>query len=119
MVLPDEAAYRAELDARIAAEQTVYLARFLPGLEGVYHLGSIGPLIEVRTESSLTLPSGTERSRLRFGPLQLVGFDLQESAAVDPDAASVTLFWQAEAPLEDLYYVYLRWSGTYPVSQCA
>ncbi len=27
MVLPDEAAYRAELDARVAAGQTVYLAR--------------------------------------------------------------------------------------------
>jgi hypothetical protein len=34
MVLPDEAAYRAELDARLTAGQTVYLARFLPGWKG-------------------------------------------------------------------------------------
>ncbi|MCZ7666310.1 MAG: hypothetical protein M5U34_03215 [Chloroflexi bacterium] len=31
MVLPDEAAYRAELDGRLAAGQTVYLARFCRG----------------------------------------------------------------------------------------
>ena len=49
MVLPDEAAYRAELDARLTAGQPVYLARFLPGLEGVYHLRSVGPLLEVST----------------------------------------------------------------------
>ncbi|WP_374687578.1 DUF2723 domain-containing protein, partial [Promineifilum sp.] len=47
LVLPDEAAYRAELDSRLAAGQAVYLARFLPGLQGVYHLRSAGPLVEV------------------------------------------------------------------------
>ncbi len=111
MVLPDEAAYRAELDARIAAGQTVYLARFLPGLEGVYHLRSVGPLIEVSTEPLLTLPKEAERSQLRFGPLQLIGVDLQEKLAVDPDAAAVTLFWQADALLAEPHYVYLRWAG--------
>jgi 4-amino-4-deoxy-L-arabinose transferase-like glycosyltransferase len=111
MVLPDEAAYRAELDARIAAGQTVYLARFLPGLEGVYHLRSVGPLIEVSKDPMMTLPKEVERSQLGFGPLQMIGVALQEMVAVDPDTAAVTLFWRAEAPLTEPHFVYLRWAG--------
>jgi hypothetical protein len=111
MVLPDEAAYRAELDARIAAGQTVYLARFLPGLEGIYHLRSFGPLIEVSTEPLVTLPKEAERSQIRFGQLQLIGVALQEMPDFDPDATAVTFFWQAEAPLAELQHVYLRWAG--------
>jgi hypothetical protein len=42
MVLPDEVAYRAELNGRIA-HQTIYLARFLPGLEGSYHRAPLAP----------------------------------------------------------------------------
>jgi len=111
MVLPDEAAYRVELDARIAAGQTVYLARFLPGLEGIYHLRSVGPLIEVSTDPLVTLPKEAERSQLRLEPLQLIGVTLLEISAVDPDAVAVTLFWQAEALLAEPHYVYLRWAG--------
>ena len=111
MVLPDEAAYRAELDARIAAGQTVYLARFLPGLEGVYHLRSAGPLVEVSREPLPALPLEAQQSQLSFGPLQLTGFAVQEMAAVDPDASAVTLFWQADGPQMEATYVYMRWAG--------
>src|SRR6185436_15036781 len=47
VVLPDEASYRAALDERLAAGQTVYLGRYLPNLGGAYSLRSIGPLAEV------------------------------------------------------------------------
>ncbi len=75
MVLPDEAAYRAELEARVAAGQTVYLARYLPGLEGVYHLRAVGPLTEVSTKPLDSLPASAIPANLRFGPLRLIGYE--------------------------------------------
>jgi hypothetical protein len=76
MVLPDEAAYRAELDTRIAAGQAVYLARFLPGLEGIYHLRSLGPLTEVSTQPLTELPDTAVPTQLNFDNVQLIGYDL-------------------------------------------
>lgn len=111
MVLPDEAAYRTELDARIAAGQTVYLARLLPGLEGVYHLRSVGPLIEVSGEPLISLPEGTELVDLEVGPLHLAGYSVQKQSAVDPLATGVTLFWRADDPMTEPMFVYVRWAG--------
>ncbi len=112
MVLPDEAAYRSELDARLAAGQTVYLARFLPGLEGLYHLRSAGPLIEVSQDPLLALPADVEQSLIEFDPLKLAGLSFSAEAAVDPGAAAVTLYWQADAPVAEPIYVYLRWAAS-------
>lgn len=111
MVLPDEAAYRAELRARVAAGQTVYLARFLPGLAGVYHLRSAGPLTEVSPRPLRSLPATARTSQLDFGPLQLIGYELEKEAAVDPDAAALTLYWQAADPVSSPTTVYVRWAG--------
>ena len=111
MVLPDEAAYRAELDSRIAAGQTVYLARFLPGLAGVYHLRSLGPLVEVSAGPLPSLPAGATPSQLDFGSIQLVAYDVEPAAAVDPTATAVTLYWQAPEPASEALNVYVRWSG--------
>ncbi len=101
MVLPDEAAYRAELDARLAAGGTVYLARYLPGLEGVYHLRSAGPLVEVSREPLGELPAGVEEGDLVIGPLRLLGHRVEPVAAVDPDAAAITLYWTLDRPLDE------------------
>lgn len=111
MVLADEAAYRAELDARISSGQTVYLARFLPGLAGAYHLRSVGPLVEVSREPLTFVPEGVSRRDLNFGPIRLVGVMLEESSPFDPAAAAVTLYWQATETASDPAYVYLRWAG--------
>ncbi len=107
-VLPDEAAYRAEVDARIAAGQTVYLARYLPGLEGLYHLRSQGPLIEVSRDALDALPAGAVPSDLQFGKLRLLGYDVEEPAVVDTAATAVTLFWQMLEPDTEPSYVYVR-----------
>ena len=111
MVLPDEAAYRAELDARVSAGQTVYLARFLPGLEGLYHLGSQGPLLEVSLDPLQALPGDVTPSSLKFDNLHLLGYQLEEPAAVDDEAAAVTLYWQLEEPASRPQLIYLRWSA--------
>ena len=111
MVLPDEAAYRAELDTRISAGQTVYLARFLPGLEGIYHLRSFGPLIEVSTQGVQTLPPEATAAQQSFGPVRLTGYLLQGPAAIDPSSTAVTLFWQAAGEFQNPLYIYMRWAG--------
>jgi hypothetical protein len=134
MVLPDEDAYRAELDARVAAGQVVYLARFLPHLQGVYHLRSAGPLTEVSSRPLLDLPPVDGRLEAGFGPhVTLLGYTLDKAVAAYPDEVQVTLYWSTDAPVGEVYHVRLRlvdsagrvaWAGdgvhpvdnTYPTS---
>jgi hypothetical protein len=114
MVLPDEATYRAELDVRLAAGQTVYLARFLPGLEGVYHLRSAGPLVEVSMEAITDLPDDVASSDLVVGPLRLLGYRVDPEADVDPSSTMLTLYWLLDRPLisgDALPVLNVRWSG--------
>ncbi|MEW5987359.1 MAG: hypothetical protein AB1791_12050, partial [Chloroflexota bacterium] len=109
LVLPDEATYRAELDGRLAAGQPVYLARYLPGLEGIYFMRSLGPLTEVATQAMNTLPAGVTPSSLAFGPLHLLGYDLELEAAEDPTKTAVTFYWRAVERPSETQLVYLRW----------
>jgi 4-amino-4-deoxy-L-arabinose transferase-like glycosyltransferase len=111
IVLPDESAYRTELDARLAVGQAVYLARFLPGLEGLYHLRSQGPLIEVSRAPLQQLPAGITPSGLEFDALHLLGYQIEEPALVDDEATAVTLFWQLQEPATEPQYIYVRWSS--------
>ncbi len=120
MVLPDEAAYRAELNGRIP-HQTIYLARFLPGLEGSYYLRSAGPLTEVSTEPLAQLPESATPLSLTFGEIDLIGYEL--GGKFEEGATAVTLYWQANQPVSQLQHVYLRWednqtatSGQHPAN---
>ncbi|MFZ1397171.1 MAG: DUF2723 domain-containing protein, partial [Candidatus Promineifilaceae bacterium] len=111
VVLPDEAAYRAELDTRLAAGQTVYLARFLPGLAGIYHLRAVGALTEVSPEPLLERPSLTHPVQFEFGPMQLVGVGIQPEDPSDPTASAATLLWQTDAPIGETLHIFVRWAG--------
>jgi hypothetical protein len=116
-VLADEAIYRAELNARLAAGQTVYLARFLPGLEGLYHLRSLGPLTEVGTAAVTEPPPLDRASSVRLAPpsvppaaqggsVELLGLT---GPVPGPDGgAGLTLYWRADAPIAEVYHVRLR-----------
>lgn len=108
MVLPDEAAYRSELDSRVAAGQTVYLARFLPGLEGIYHLRSFGQLTEVSTEPVNQLPETAVPIQLDFGTTQLIGYQMDPISPFNETQTAITLFWQAVDPVDHPLHVYLR-----------
>ncbi len=112
MVLPDETAYRAELDGRIAAGQTVYLARFLPGLESIYHLRSVGPLTEVSTQPMTELPPSAIPVELDFGSAQLIGYELEINATIDAASTAVTLYWRTnnQQPVTNNQYLYIRWA---------
>jgi hypothetical protein len=112
MVLPDEAAYRAELDARLAAGQTVYLARFLPGLAGVYHLRAAGPLTEVSTRAAAGTAVDPQRKRANsLARCSWWAFRLRPSPPSDPQATEVTLAWQAAAPVTETLHIFVRWAG--------
>ncbi len=112
LVLPDEASYRAVLDERLAAGQTVYLGRYLPGLGAGYSLRSVGPLAEVSPApfTANTLPLTPPAGQLTAANITLLGVvdDHGEiHAAAAPNALNVTLVWQAyaapaPAPAENL-----------------
>jgi hypothetical protein len=101
-VWPDEAAYRAQVDGRIANVQTVYLARQLPGLQSIYHLRSAGPLTEVSPIPLTTLPDTAVSTNLPIGPLTMVGYALED------EQTAVTLYWQAMEPITEVLYVYVK-----------
>lgn len=117
MVLPDEAAYRTELDSRLTAGQVVYLARFLPGLEGIYHLRSVGPLTEVSTQPMSELPENAIADGRRFGAIELVGYELETEAAIEPTETAVTFYWRTSQPLTQTLHIYTRWQGSPATSQ--
>lgn len=102
LVLGDEAAYRRELDQRLAAGQPVYLARFLPNLP--YRLRSLGPLVEVSGEPLMTEPNLEYRIDEMFGnDVRLLG-----ATAIPGDPYRITLFWQAISAARANYHVRLR-----------
>lgn len=128
LVLGTEELYRAELDRRVAGGQPVYLARFLPGLAGVYALHSLGPLVRVSTTPQVALPLApiTQRLDVSFGngAMHLVGYDLTPGQGDAPHR--LTLYWQAAAAPRPSYHVRLQlvseagvtwWEdpGTHPV----
>jgi hypothetical protein len=123
ILLPDEAAYRAELDGRLSAGQTVYLARFLPGLAGVYHLRSVGPLTEVSAHPLTTLPETAETAPAAptFGSIELLGYELHMASPYEAEETAVTFYWQTAEAVEAVWLVYVRWAGEayqgQPVSQ--
>jgi hypothetical protein len=87
ILLPDEASYRAVLDERLAAPQagsstgqTVYLARYLPGLGSGYSLRSVGPLAEV-SPAPFTAPVEIAHplSATLASNIHLLGYDADTS----------------------------------------
>jgi hypothetical protein len=103
----DEAGYRQELEARLQAGQTVYLARYLPHLEG-YHLRSLGPLVEVGTASLVEPPADGVPMEAVFGSeIELLAFDRHDDP-VGRATTHLTLYWRANAPSEKDQHVQFR-----------
>ncbi len=112
IVLPDEAAYRAVLDERIAAGQVVYLARYLPGLGSGYSLRSVGPVAEVSPmpftiPPELVVPPATP---LEGAGIRLAGYDggTAGSLTAERGAVRLSLVWEAQDTPEANLLVYLR-----------
>ena len=115
IVMGDETSYRQQLETSLAQDQPVYLARYLPGLEGRFHLRSLGPLVEVGT-TLLTQAPPSEQPPTDFGQnIRLLGYAASlnaDSLTIEPpDYLRLTLFWQALEKVDNNYHVRLRLVG--------
>jgi hypothetical protein len=107
VLLGSEELYYEELAARLAAEQTVYLARYLPSLGGL-QLHSLGPVVEVGDSTSIDrqLPSG--EIEVDFGDrIQLLSAKLDADPLQRP-LYHLTLYWRARAHVDADLTVRLR-----------
>ncbi len=116
IVMGDEAGYRQQLETRLAQGQLVYLARYLPGLEGRFHLRSLGPLVEVGTTPLTQAPPIEQTLPTDFGQnIRLLGYAASlnaDSLTVEPPGhLRLTLFWQALNKVDTNYHVRLRLVG--------
>ncbi len=116
IVMGDEAGYRQQLETRLAQGQPIYLARYLPGLEGRFHLRSLGPLVEVGTTPLTQAPPIEQPPSTDFGQnIRLLGYTASlnaDSLTVEPPGhLRLTLFWQALSKVDANYHVRLRLVG--------
>ncbi len=105
VLLGSEELYQADLRRRLGEGQTVYLARYLPHLEGLY-LRSVGPLVEVGGRPDPGAGSGGPLARLGKR-VELLDADVED----DPLGRAlrhVTLRWRAEPSVDDDLVVRLR-----------
>ena len=108
VLLGSEALYQAELASRTGAGQTVYLARFLPHLEG-HHLRSVGPLVEVGSAPLAGQPEPAIPLDVTLGAgVRLLGLDAERLTIAQGDSLRVTLHWSAQVPPQDDLLVHLR-----------
>jgi len=106
VVLPNEDAYRAQLDERLDKGQTVYLGRYLPRLSEGYFLNSIGPLVEVQISPNV---EGFIKFEKKFGDeIRLRGFKIDSTTVSADESIRITFDWQAIKPPTNNYRVALR-----------
>lgn len=117
-VFPDEESNRTELQRRLSEGRPVFLARFLPGLEGTYHLRSLGPLVEVSPYMLTRLPSNSclldsigSETRSFGNKILLRGYCLDSAESRATDSLRLTLYWQADERIGQNYEVRLRLIG--------
>jgi hypothetical protein len=130
VILGDEQAYLDRLAWDMGTGRPVYLARFLPGLEGQHHLRSLGPLVEV-SSAPLTEIGDLEGSPVIFeasgdtsngappdAHVELLGYRLEDGDREPADSyragdpLRITLFWRPLSPVQGNYQVRLRLVGT-------
>lgn len=107
VLLGSEELYYGELHRRLGAGQTVYLARYLPNLAGLY-LRSVGPLVEV-SRNAFDTPV-TERGTLFGREIRLLEVRLSEDE-LGRRLYHLTLHWLAEERIGEDLVVRLRLAG--------
>jgi hypothetical protein len=97
VTLFNEAQYRAALDVRLTEGQTVYLARYLPGLDA-YGVGAVGPLVRVAPN-----PSGEARGKSEIarweGMLALLSSRIERDP-LDRRMHHLHMTWRAETDID-------------------
>jgi hypothetical protein len=106
-----------ETDRIVAVEnllnqgKAVYLTRELPGAADRWSLGAVGPLIRVRPDLMTELPVAASPLNQSVTPeIMLAGYQVTRPAHTGKGPAPVrlTLYWQAESPLESKLKVSAR-----------
>jgi len=113
IVMPDTEAQAREIIAQaLAAGRPVYLARFVTGLENIYALRSVGPLVEVSPSPLTTVPPIEHPADVTFNQsIRLVGFARQTSNVECQGSQHVlrfTFYWQTSAPIGQNLHPCLR-----------
>ncbi len=112
IVMPDTEAQAREIIAQaLAAGRPVYLARFVTGLESIYALRSVGPLVEVLPTPLNTVPVIEYPTDVTFAQsIRLLGFARQTSNVKRQTqyVLRFTLYWQPSTPISQNLYPRLR-----------
>ncbi len=104
VLLGSEELYYGEMHRRLEAGQTVYLARYLPNLAGLY-LRSVGPLVEV-SQHAFDAPVA-QRGTLFGTKIRLLDTRLEMDVAGRP-LYHLTLYWLADDHIDEDLVVRLR-----------
>ena len=121
-LLPNEAAYRAELDQLVANGGPVYLARYLPNLP--YKMGSVGGLVRVSQRPLIATVEGGgggqsgDEILFRSNGIELIAAELEHSDYAK-NAVNLKLTWRLARPVTRPLVVYLRWEDeeTQPIER--
>ena len=90
-----------------ATGQTVYITRTLPGVESHGVISSRGPLLQLSPTSSSQ--AGADGDGVRFdGGLTFLRLDTHDWPRRPGGVLPVTLYWRADAPMNEAYAVSIR-----------
>ncbi len=106
VLLGTEELYQADLRRRLEWGQTVYLARFLPHLDG-FHLRSVGPLVEVQGRAPEGGPVSGDIVARFDDRIELLSAELTQDP-LRPETHHLTLQWRASEPVDADLVVRLR-----------
>ncbi len=106
VLLGTEALYQADLRRRLAAGQTVYLARYLPGLDDL-HLSSMGPVVRVDRKDSAAVDTSRDPMARLGDAVELLAAQVEKDP-LERDLYHVTLNWRASDPVSADFLVHLR-----------
>ena len=95
--------------AQMENGHTVYLTRPLNGVEELYHLSSLGPLIRVSERPAPLVNEPSHALAVPFGEaILLSGYDAELRDTLNGPQLRVTLYWESQQEIEEDYKVSLR-----------
>jgi hypothetical protein len=68
-------------------------------------------LTEVSQTALLALPEDASLAEIEFGPIKLLGYEINANSPFAEYESIITFYWQALEPVQDALHVYTRWRG--------
>ena len=99
----------AKVRAEVESGRPVYLTRPLKGVEELYHLSSLGPLIRVSERPVALLSEPSHALAVPFGEaILLSGYDAELRHTHNGQLLRVTLYWESQDEIQEDYKISLR-----------